>query len=113
MVRDVDFDLYFTGIRNKHMIMTNICKSDLIPAVSHIDNTARVQVLSKDHRLYSVLTNLSRGSNRAPVICNTSLNGRDQPIYNSLEQVIALTRKNPEISFILLDNGLLIREEYL
>ncbi len=110
MVRDIDFTRYFSGIQNKHMIMTNICISKEIPAVSHIDETSRVQVISCEHSLYKLLSYISNNKDLPPVICNTSLNGRNQPIFNSLQQVLGLAEKNQEITFIILDNGLLIRK---
>ncbi len=110
MIRDVDFNKYFKGHKNMHMIMTNFCISNKIPASKHIDSTSRVQVITKPHSLYKILSNLADNTNTPPILCNTSLNGKNQPIYNDLQQVISMARKHEEIKFIILESGLLIRE---
>lgn len=55
-----------------------------IPAVVHVDNSARVQTVSKDQHpaLHSLLKQWEMES-RIPILLNTSLNLRDEPIVEN------------------------------
>ena len=63
----------------------NIKRSE-IPAVTHIDYTARVQTVSKKTNLkyYSLIDNFYKKTN-CPVLINTSFNVRGEPIVNTPE----------------------------
>ncbi len=71
-------------------------KRDLAPAIEHIDHTCRVQSISKndDTRLYSVIEDFYEKTG-VPMLINTSLNDRGEPIINSIEQAMnfALRKK--------------------
>ena len=70
-------------------------KREDIPAVAHLDGTARVQTVSKSERnLYDVLT-LFYKKTGVPVLCNTSLNDKGEPIINNIDQAFnfALRKK--------------------
>lgn len=64
-------------------------KADRVPAILHLDNSARVQTLSKqdNEELYGLI-NAFFEMTGVPLICNTSLNDKGQPIINDLENVI-------------------------
>ncbi len=56
-------------------------KRSLIPAVTHVDNSARVQTVSKtNNRIYYNLINLFYQQTGCPVLVNTSFNIRGEPI---------------------------------
>ncbi|HEX7079857.1 MAG TPA: carbamoyltransferase C-terminal domain-containing protein [Gammaproteobacteria bacterium] len=56
-------------------------KADRIPAVRHVDGTARVQTVSRaQHPLYYDLLKAFRRRTGVPVLVNTSLNTRGRPI---------------------------------
>lgn len=58
--------------------------SDIIPAVVHIDNSARPQTVSKEtNPLYWKLLKEFQKIKGVPVLINTSLNLRGEPIVNS------------------------------
>jgi len=63
-----------------------IIRSD-IPAVTHIDNSARLQTVSKDtpNRIYYELINELYKNTNCPVVINTSFNIRGEPIVQSPE----------------------------
>ena len=63
-----------------------IMRSD-IPAVTHVDNSARLQTVSKDtpNRIYYELINELYKNTGCPVIINTSFNIRGEPIVCSPE----------------------------
>ncbi|WP_405080202.1 carbamoyltransferase C-terminal domain-containing protein [Paenibacillus chitinolyticus] len=64
-------------------------KRDRIPAVAHLDGTARVQTVSKEET--SPIADLLRQFYKEtgiPIVCNTSLNDKGEPIVNSLEEAV-------------------------
>jgi carbamoyltransferase len=55
--------------------------ADRIPAVRHVDGTARIQTISRDqHALYYDLLAAFRERTGVPVLVNTSFNTRGEPI---------------------------------
>jgi carbamoyltransferase len=79
---------YFTGcVSSPYMIKTYPVepgKGSVIPAVTHVDNTARVQTVSRDENpfYYDVIHEFANITG-VPVILNTSFNIRGEPIVNS------------------------------
>ena len=63
-------------------------KANLIPAVTHVDGTARVQTVSKDTNLkyYELLEHFEKLSN-VPILLNTSFN-ENEPIVENPKQAI-------------------------
>ena len=56
-------------------------KADRIPAVRHVDGTARVQTVSRDqHALYYDLIKAFQRRTGVPVLVNTSFNTRGEPV---------------------------------
>ena len=85
MVKAEDFSEYFHGEPGdcRFMLTVSKVKQSSIPAVTHIDNTARVQVIEEDDLLLtSVLTHL-RELGGDPVIVNTSFNCAGEPLVES------------------------------
>ena len=63
-------------------------KKSLVPAILHIDDTARVQTVSSaDGQLYNIIKQFSAKTG-IPILCNTSLNDRGEPIINTLDQAL-------------------------
>lgn len=73
-------------------------KPDLIPAVVHVDGTSRVQTVNKDQHegLYSVLKKWFEISG-VPVLLNTSLNIKNQPLLNDECDAYAWSMSNPDV----------------
>ena len=76
-------DLEKTGIERLEV------QRSVIPAVTHVDNSARVHTVSKDvnprfHQLISEFKNLTG----CPVVVNTSFNVRGEPIVESPEDAL-------------------------
>lgn len=63
-------------------------KASLVPAVLHIDGSARVQTVSKEDNkwLYEVVQAFKEKTG-IPIICNTSLNDKSEPIINNLDEL--------------------------
>lgn len=62
-------------------------KRSVIPAVTHVDNSARIQTVNKavNSRFYDLLYTFWK-STGSPVIVNTSFNVRDEPIVRTPEE---------------------------
>ncbi len=64
-------------------------KRGIIPAVTHVDGTARPQTVSKDtNELYWSAIKEFENITGVPVVINTSLNLRGEPIVNTPEDCI-------------------------
>jgi len=76
--------------------------SELVPAVSHLDNTARVQSINnKDYDLlYDVILAFKENTG-IPILCNTSLNDKGEPIINTIRRAIDFSlNKKIEVIYI-------------
>ena len=71
------------------------CKyPDLYPAICHVDNTSRVQTVSKeDNPGYYKLIKEFYKKTGCPMVLNTSLNIKGQPIVNNEQQAKDFTDK--------------------
>ena len=64
-------------------------KKDLLPAVTHVDGSARVQtVTEKQHPLFYQLISAFCDLTNIPVVLNTSFNIRGEPIVNSVHDAL-------------------------
>jgi carbamoyltransferase len=79
---------------------------DLLQSVTHIDNTARVQTVTRDQNwfLYDLLTELDKKCGTGIVI-NTSFNVAGKPILNTYKEAFEVFDKT-EMSALLLDDYL-------
>jgi carbamoyltransferase len=82
-----------------------------IPAVTHVDYSARVQTVSKDaNPLYHKLISRFYEKYSCPVIINTSFNVRGEPIVCSPEEAyLCFMRTN--IDYLIMENFLLEKKE--
>lgn len=83
-------------------------KANLIPAVSHIDRSARIQTLEKKDNplLYKAIYSFYKRTG-IPMLCNTSLNDKGEPIVNMVEEAYNFAlRKHMRIMYI---NGLRVQ----
>jgi carbamoyltransferase len=56
-------------------------RTEQIPAVRHVDNTARIQTINREqHPLYYDLLKAFQARTGVPVLVNTSFNTRGEPI---------------------------------
>ena len=85
------------------MLFTAQVKSEIIPAVTHIDNSSRVQtVTSSSGNFYNLLKHFYRIAG-VPLVLNTSFNGRNQPIVESPEEALEVFL-NSDIDILYLNN---------
>lgn len=90
-----DFHDYFAGNPEecRFMLTTSKVKSDAIPAVTHVDNTARVQVIDEEDGLLHAVLCRMKDQGCAPVIVNTSFNCAGEPLVETLSDAVRSFRK--------------------
>lgn len=91
---ETPFMLHTCQIRDK--------KRELIPAILHLDGTARVQTIKKDDNsiLYDLINAFNR-KNGVPMVCNTSLNDKGEPIIDTIDQAMNFAlRKKIKVIYI-------------
>ena len=76
-------------------------KRDAIPAVTHVDGTARVQVVSESGSLYSRLIGAFGEATGTPVLLNTSFNLKGEPIVNTPEEACASWKRSGMDTLVL------------
>lgn len=64
-------------------------RRDAVPAIAHLDHTARVQTISRDDdaRLYDAIRCFADATG-IPIVCNTSLNDKGEPIVDDAVQAL-------------------------
>jgi len=108
-------DEYFilNGHKSPYMLLAPYTveeKKNVIPAIVHVDGTARVQTVSKDNSeiYYNLISELDKITD-IPVILNTSFNDNGEPIVEThLDALLCFLRTN--IDYVYLD-GLLINKK--
>ena len=76
---------------------------DVLPSITHIDGTARLQTVSKGgHKLfYNILTELKK-RDEIPVILNTSFNIKGAPILTTIEDALYVL-DNTEMDYVYVE----------
>lgn len=88
----------------------NVPKSDL-PAVTHVDYSARVQTVSKtEHPTFYKLLAAFKEKTGCPVLVNTSFNVRGEPIVGSPKDAYTCFMRT-EMDCLVINNFLMIKEE--
>ncbi len=80
-----------------------------IPAVTHLDGTARPQIVKEDVHpvFYNILHHYDKWTN-IPVLINTSFNGHGEPIIDTPEQAFTHLEKG-SIDYLIINNMLYAR----
>ena len=93
------------------LLVAPVKKPESIPAVTHVDGTGRLQTVSKEtNPLYYSLIRKFYEKTGVPVLINTSMNVRGEPIVNTPEQAFNMLLKT-EMDFLVLGNNLVSRED--
>lgn len=96
-------DYFEEGVDTPYMVFSQTVKSDKIPAITHEDNTCRIQTV--DDKLNPRLCQLLRKF-EDPILLNTSLNDNGEPIVETPEDAIIAFR-NMDIDYLVIGNYLL------
>jgi carbamoyltransferase len=76
------------------LLVAKVKQPEKIPAVTHVDGTGRLQTVSKKaNPLYYDLINEFYKLTGVPVIINTSMNVKGEPIVNTPEQAFDMLLK--------------------
>ena len=104
VVLEEDAVQYFGINHAPYMTFTTEVKADSIPAVTHIDNTARLQTVNEKQnaRLYQLLKEFKAQTN-CPVLLNTSFNVMGDPIVCTPEDAIRTFEKSG-IDILVINN---------
>jgi carbamoyltransferase len=85
-------------------------KAELIPAVRHIDGTARIQTINRrQHPLYYDLLRAFQRRTGVPVLVNTSFNTRGEPIVCTPRDAIECFWTSPLDALVI---GSFLLEKY-
>ena len=80
-----------------------------IPAVTHVDMSARIQTVDKHNPLHQVLLEYEKITN-VPVLINTSFNVRNEPIVESPEDALRCFMTT-DIDALVIEGFLLLKSE--
>ena len=103
-------DYFDIDIPSPYMLMVaKVKQPEKIPAVTHVDGTARLQTVSKEsNSLYYDLINEFYKITGIPIIINTSMNVMGEPIVNTPSDAYNMILKT-EMDYLLLGNNLVSR----
>lgn len=94
--------LFDCDFPSPHMLYFQKVKTTKLSAVTHVDNTARIQTVSKqsNEKLYELLSAF-RGLTGFGVLCNTSLNFKRRGFINNISDLCAFTRLRELDGFVV------------
>lgn len=98
----------FTGTSPYMLYTAQVKRPREIPAVTHIDGTARMQTVNKETNpeIYKLLKTFKKITG-VPVLINTSLNGRDEPILESVADAYKFFESTSVDAMVI--NGVLVK----
>jgi carbamoyltransferase len=108
------YDDYFETLgmeQSPYMLYTHkVKKPGTIPAVTHMDNTARVQTVSRAQNayIYDILAAFKRRTG-CPVLINTSFNLKGEPIVSSPYDALK-TFANSGIDCLAIENFVIVKQ---
>jgi len=109
---DKQSEVFESDVYSPFMLVTTEVKSewrDKIPAVVHIDNSARHQSVTEDNnpKFYQLIKSFYQKTG-VPVLLNTSFNGPSEPIIESPSDAIK-TMMDRKLDYLVLNNFLVKR----
>lgn len=107
---------YFIGNKNNAFFMNQIFKVSknkrkTIPAVTHVDNTARIQIVNKNinNKYYTLIKDFYKLTS-VPLIINTSFNIKGEPNVETPEDAIKCFLKTG-IDILIINNYMVLKED--
>jgi carbamoyltransferase len=109
---DHQSDIFESDVYSPHMLVTTTVKEEWrnkIPAVTHVDNSARHQSVTKENnpRFYSLINEFYNQTG-VPVLLNTSFNGPHEPIVETPQEAINTFISN-KLDILVIDNFIIIK----
>ena len=114
LVADVKENLKIKMTRDQEKLFgiekLNVKRSS-IPAITHVDYSARIQTVHKDTnpKYHQLLKNFSKLTN-CPVLVNTSFNIRGEPIVNTIKDAFKCFM-GTNLDVLMCENFVLLKEE--
>ena len=87
-----------------HMLYFQRVRSDVLPAITHVDGTARLQSVNSEQnpKVYALLTAFKTETGHG-VLCNTSLNFKGAGFINRLSDLVRYAQKHGLDAFVVGD----------
>jgi len=104
-------DYFELDIPSPYMLLVvKVKKPDILPAITHVDGTGRLQTVSKESNpLYYNLINEFYKLTNVPVLINTSMNVRGEPIVNTPSQAYDMLNKT-DMDYLVIGNYVISKE---
>ena len=101
----------FSEILPYMLLVARVKKPDKIPAVTHVDGTGRLQTVSKNINplYYDLITEFFKITN-VPVVVNTSMNVRGEPIVNTPQHALNMLTKT-DMDYLAIGNYIIQRQD--
>jgi len=105
-------DYFDLDISSPYMLLVaKVKKPEIIPAVTHVDQTGRLQSVAKNsNSLYYDLISEFHKLTGVPVIINTSMNVMGEPIVNTPEHAYNMLLKT-DMDYLVMSNFLIPRSD--
>ena len=101
----------FSEILPYMLLVARVKKPDKIPAVTHVDGTGRLQTVSRNiNPLYYDLINKFFKITNVPVVVNTSMNVRGEPIVNTPQHAFNMLTKT-DMDYLVMGNYIIQRQD--
>ena len=91
-ILEEEYEKYFNGYGNEFMQFVSKAKHDY-KSVVHVDGTSRVQIVKDDGSNLRQILECWYEVTKCPMLLNTSLNIKGQPIVNTWEQALDFQNK--------------------
>tara|TARA_Y100001936_G_scaffold253923_1_gene322374 strand:- start:5096 stop:6799 length:1704 start_codon:yes stop_codon:yes gene_type:complete len=110
VLEEFSSDYFEIDIPSPYMLMVaKVKQPEKIPAVTHVDGTARLQTVSKESNpLYYELINQFYKITEIPIIINTSMNVMGEPIVNTPSDAYNMILKT-DMDYLVLGNNFISR----
>lgn len=73
-------DYFECAVKDEYMLFTGKSRNpELLPSITHVDGSARIQAINENHPMYSLLIEFEKLTG-VPVLINTSFNVRGEPM---------------------------------
>ena len=106
-------EIFESGVYSPYMLVTTTVREEWrnkIPAVTHIDNSARHQSVTSESnpKFYSLIQKFYEKTN-VPVLLNTSFNGPKEPIVETPKEAINTFLEN-NLDFVVINNFVISKD---
>jgi len=104
-------DWFDLTLPSPYMLLVADSKTKKVPAVTHVDGSARIQTVSrKTNPFYWDLINLFKEKTKVPVIINTSFNQRGEPIVCTPQDAFSCFLRT-DMDYLVIGSFLLDKRE--